>query len=255
MADLLKCRECGGMVSSEAHRCPQCNTGREGIRGAECKVCLGLLKISEATYAQSGYFHNYCYQKVSRPIVERKKTINCPVCQQPNHFSFSHTSSFTSNLRNYSNMIQQICAKCGHPYAYQPIAKDDPYSMCIYCGCMLENSLEVQIIGSGYAHKVCNNRARQCRELQKQKYSEEMREKQREEEIRYRQEKEREKREEKQKNLYENLKTAIADSVGTLLVPGGFCFLIGYYGGSVFFGILFAIRIIWIIYITSRYDP
>jgi len=74
MADLLKCRECGGMVSSEAHQCPQCKTGREGIRGVECKVCLGILKISEAT-RHNGYFHNSCYQKVSK-IVERKKENN-----------------------------------------------------------------------------------------------------------------------------------------------------------------------------------
>lgn len=37
---------------------------------------------------------------------------------------------------------------------------------------MLENSLEVPIIGSGYAHKVCNNNARQERELQGQKMGE-----------------------------------------------------------------------------------
>jgi len=242
MADLLKCMECGGMVSSEAHRCPQCQTDREGIRGVECKVCLEPLKISEATYKNSGYFHNSCYQKVSRPIVERKKTINCPVCQQPNHFSFSYGYGTTSS-RNHSGSIQQICTKCGHPYAYQPIEKDDTYSICNYCGFVLKKSREVQIIGSQYAHKVCNNNKRQKQELQIQKNREETRE----EEIRYRHKKEREKKENKQKKLYENLKSAIADSVGTLLVPGGFCFFIGYYGGSVFFGILFALRIILII--------
>lgn len=132
------------MVSSEADRCPLCRTDREGIRGAECKVCLGLLKISEATYHNNNYFYNSCYKKISK-IVERKKTINCPVCQQPNHVSFSHGYN-TNNSRNYRGIIPQICAKCGHPYAYQPIAKDEPYSSCIYCELPLENSLEVQII-------------------------------------------------------------------------------------------------------------
>jgi RNA polymerase subunit RPABC4/transcription elongation factor Spt4 len=127
MADLLKCMECGGIVSSEAHQCPQCKTDREGIRGVECKVCLEILKISEAT-RRSGYFHDSCYQKVSRPIVERKKTINCPVCQQPNHFSYGY---FTTPRRHGGT--QHInCAKCGHPYLYQPIEKDDPYSNCMY---------------------------------------------------------------------------------------------------------------------------
>ena len=245
MTDLLRCMECGGIVSSEADRCPQCHTGREGIRGVECKVCLGILKKTEAT--RSGYFHDSCYQKVSRPIVERKKTINCPVCQQPNPFSFSHTSSFTSKLRNYSNRIQQICAKCGHPYAYQPIAEDDPYSSCIYCGLPLEKSLEVQIIGSGYAHKVCNNNARQDREVQREVQLQRIREERREEEIRYSHKKEIEKREKKQKKLYKNLKSAIAYSVWTLFIPGGFCFFIGYYSASMFLGFLFAIRIILII--------
>jgi hypothetical protein len=68
MAHLLKCMECGGMVSSEAHQCPQCKTDREGIRGVECKVCLGILKKSEAT-RHGGYLHDSCYQKVSRKIV------------------------------------------------------------------------------------------------------------------------------------------------------------------------------------------
>lgn len=86
MPDLLKCMECGGMVSSEADKCPHCNTGRDGIRGVNCKVCGGLLKFSEC---YRYYFHDSCYQQVTRKIVERKKTINCPVCAEPNQFSYA----------------------------------------------------------------------------------------------------------------------------------------------------------------------
>ena len=74
-------------------------------------------------------------------------------------------------MRSYSSR-KINCAKCGHPYLYQPIEKDDPYSPCMYCGFLLEkNTLEVQIIGSVYAQKVCNNNKRQERERQIQKNS------------------------------------------------------------------------------------
>ncbi|WP_193975067.1 hypothetical protein [Microcoleus sp. LEGE 07076] len=56
MADLLKCMECGGMVSSEAYKCPHCNTGRDGIRGVNCTICGGFLKFSEARHIKLGEY-------------------------------------------------------------------------------------------------------------------------------------------------------------------------------------------------------
>ena len=160
MADLLKCMECGGMVSSEAYKCPHCNTGRDGIRGVNCIVCGEILKISEARRMESrkfddrnDYFHDSCYQQVTRKIVE-KQTINCPVCTQPHQFS-------------YDNRNQSInCSKCGHPY--KCTVKNDTYSSCFYCGYPLENNLEVRI-GKNfnfYSHKLCYTPQRQSQQLQ-----------------------------------------------------------------------------------------
>lgn len=252
MADLLKCMECGAMVSSEAHQCPQCNTGREGIRGAECKVCLGLLKISEATYAHSGYFHNSCYQKVSRPIIERKKTINCPVGQQPNLISYGENNNYSGSRLHNSHFIS--CANCGHPYAYRPPEEDDPYCNCMYCGFLLEKNLEVHIKDKYYAHKVCNTKERQYLELQSKKNQENM-VKMREEERKMREEDYQKKREEKKKkNFSKKLKSAIGEAYVPLLIPGGFFFVFGNFWGSLVCGVLLAIFIIWYIHNTPD-DP
>ena len=183
MADLLKCMECGGMVSSEAYKCPHCNTGSDGIRGVNCTICGGFLKFSEARhiklgeYSKSQFFHNSCYQKISQ-TVEKKKTINCPVCTQPNLFSNADPRS----RLHYSERIN--CAKCGHPYEYQQTKENDPYTECMYCGFLLEKNLEVLVFKSDYhdspdyySHKLCDTNERQAQRLKNQEYHENSRHK------------------------------------------------------------------------------
>lgn len=181
MADLLKCMECGGMVSSEADKCPHCNTGRDGIQGVKCHVCSGVLKFSEARRInhfeeKSEFFHESCYQQVSRKIVEKKQTINCPVCAQPNQFSYANdTQSKRFSRFRYIERIN--CPKCGHPYEYKQLQENDPYSNCMYCGFLIENNLEVHIRDKYYAHKVCNTNERQAQEIWSMEYHENNRKK------------------------------------------------------------------------------
>jgi DNA-directed RNA polymerase subunit RPC12/RpoP len=216
---------------------------------------MGLLKISEVTYNHRGYFHDSCYQKVSRQIVEKKKTINCPVCQQPNLFSYGQNNYSGSRLHNYHSIS---CANCGHPYAYTPREENDPYCNCMYCGFLLEKSLEVQIIGSQYAHKVCNTNERQYRELQRKKNQENM-VKMREQERKTREEDEKKaeekiREEKKKKNLSKKFKSAIDVAYVPLLIPGGFFLVFGNFWGSLVCGVLLAIFIIWYIHNTPD-DP
>ncbi len=162
MADLLKCMECGGLVSSEAYKCPHCNTGRDGIRGVNCTVCGEILKISEARKMQhhllddrTNFFHDSCYQQVSRKSVENPTIkINCPVCTQPNQFPYR-------NRNKYIN-----CSQCGHPFECK--VQNDPYTSCFYCGYTLEKNLEVRIgkTYNFYAHKLCYTPQRQSEQLQ-----------------------------------------------------------------------------------------
>jgi hypothetical protein len=217
--------ECGGMVSSEANQCPHCKTNCYGIRGVNCTVCGEILKFSEARRMQNPFFdersdsfHDSCYQQVSRKSVE-KQTINCPVCTQPNQFS-------------YNNRNQRInCSKCGHPYEGK--VQNDTYSCCFYCGYILEKNLEVRIgKTSGYAHKLCYTPQRQSEQLQFE-INKENRDKKMAEEA----------RQEMKKKAQEKFESKLRGALLPGLFMGGLSVAMGVWA-IVLFGILFGLYLI-----------
>lgn len=144
MASLSNCMECGGIVSSEANQCPHCK--KHGIHGVKCHACGEISKFSEAVRIQklsdqekNDFFHNYCYQQVGQKIVEKKKIINCPLCAQPNQFSYANRGSHYMARLHSQDCIN--CSKCGHPYKYEQTKENDPYTQCTYCEFILEKSL------------------------------------------------------------------------------------------------------------------
>lgn len=248
MAELIKCMECGGMVSSEANQCPHCKTGSAGINGVKCHACGSLLKLSEAItfslqgesdYGKSEYFHNSCYQQISRKI-EKKQTINCPICAQPNQFSYVNYSYRYSMINNTKRIN---CANCGHPYEYKHIKANDPYASCTYCGFLLEKDLAVKILNPEnnkdyYAHKLCNNKERQAQELEKKKYYEN-REMMRNEE----------KHKMRRKEAMENSNGCLQQTLIPMLILGGFCIYLGGFSPWLF-GVSFTVYIIALIYMA-----
>jgi DNA-directed RNA polymerase subunit RPC12/RpoP len=230
------------MVSSEADKCPHCNTGRDGIRGVNCLVCGGLLKFSEARritkgyyeYAKSEFCHDACYQQVTRKIVEKKQTINCPVCSEPNQFSYAQQSS-NKPRSNYKERIN--CAKCGHPYEYQQTKENDPYTECKYCGFLLEKNREVLIKNyyggyDHYAHKVCYTNERQAQELRSMEYHENSRKKIEEEQ-----------RLKKKKEAEEKFESKLRGALLPGLFMGGLSLAMGVWA-ILLFGILFGLYLI-----------
>jgi len=235
MADILKCMECGGMVSSEAYQCPHCKTGGYGIQGVKCTVCGGLLKFSEAHRIDrfeenTDFFHNSCYQKVSQ-IVDKKKTINCPACTHPNQFSYA------TNRGNNFSAFQLNCANCGHPYEYQQTKENDPYTECKYCGFLLEKNREVLIKNyyggyDHYAHKVCYTNERQAQELRSMEYHENSRKKIEEEQ-----------RLKKKKEAEEKFESKLRGALLPGLFMGGLSLAMGVWA-ILLFGILFGLYLI-----------
>ena len=241
MAELIKCMECGGMVSSEANQCPHC---KGSFRGVKCKACGGLLTFSEAIKVRhsfyedtSEYFHNSCYQQITCEIVEKKKTINCPVCAQPNQFSYGNYRYHRYSRRHDTERIN--CANCGHPYEYEQSEANDPYANCKYCEFLLEKDLEVKILNPQnnkdyYAHKLCNNKERQAQELETKKYYENQ-EMMRNEE----------KHKMERKEAMENANGCLQQTLIPMLILGGFCI---YWGGFSLwlFGVSFTVYLILI---------
>jgi len=231
--------ECGGMVSSEADKCPHCNTGRDGIRGVNCTICGGFLKFSEARHikphksSESQFFHDSCYQKISQ-TVEKKKIINCPVCTQQNLFSYAKDRSSRISPSYYKESIN--CAKCGHPYEYQPTKENDPYTNCNYCGLLLEKQLEVLFKDyrgyDRYAHKLCYTNERQAQELRSMEYHENDRK-----------EIEEEQRLKKKKEADEKFESKLRGAFWPGLFIGGLSLAMGIWA-ILLFGILFGLYLI-----------
>jgi hypothetical protein len=167
MPTLLKCFECGGMVSSQASQCPRCTTNYPF--GVKCVVCCQNLKRSEAFKKTKEYggeenkidvkfFHQSCYQQVSQIRVGRSRII-CHVCQKPIEFNTSSTVS---------------CYNCGQ--AIRTHLQDPSFGPCCYCGLPLNKSLEVAVKEVNrqfldgviretiYSHKVCFTKERQVKE-------------------------------------------------------------------------------------------
>lgn len=167
MANLLKCMECGGMVSSQASQCPRCTTNYPF--GVKCVVCCQNLKRSEALKKTKEYggaenqievkfFHEACYQQVSQLRLGRSR-ITCHVCQNPIDFNTSSTVS---------------CYNCGQEIRTH--FQDPSFAPCCYCGLPLNKSLEVAVkevsrqfldgltTEKVYSHNVCYTKERQVKE-------------------------------------------------------------------------------------------
>jgi len=167
MATLLKCIECGGMVSSQASQCPRCTTNYPF--GVKCIVCCQNLKRSGALKKTKEYggaenkievkfFHEACYQQVSQLKIGRSR-ITCHVCKNPIEFDTSSTVS---------------CYNCGQEIRTH--FKDPSFAPCCYCNLPLNKSLEVAVKQVNrqfldgvtretvYSHKVCYTKERQVKE-------------------------------------------------------------------------------------------
>lgn len=167
MPALLKCIECGSMVSSQASQCPRCTTNYPF--GVKCVVCCQNLKRSEALKKTKEYggaenktevkfFHEACYQQVSQLRVGRSR-ITCHVCNKPIEFDTSSTVT---------------CYSCGQEIRTH--FQDPSFGSCYYCGLPLNKSLEVAVKQVNrqfldgvtretvYSHKVCYTKERQVKE-------------------------------------------------------------------------------------------
>lgn len=172
MATLLKCVECGGLVSSQASQCPRCTTCYPF--GVKCIVCCQSLKRSEAVKITKEYggaenrisvkfFHADCHAQVSQIKISRSST-SCPVCKAAIEFD-------TGSLLT--------CHNCGHEFATK--LKDPSFGSCCYCGFHLNKSLEVKVKEVSrqfltgwvsepvYAHRICYTKERQNEERKLQK--------------------------------------------------------------------------------------
>jgi hypothetical protein len=167
MATLLRCIDCGKVVSSHASQCPHCQS-RYPL-GVKCTVCCQILKKSEALQISKDYgkrdipksvkfFHPSCYHQVNQ--IRTGKTItSCPACQASIEFD---TSSWV------------ICNNCGHEFSTQ--LQDPDFASCCYCGFRLNKNLEVKvkdisrqlldgwITETLYAHKICYTQERRDQE-------------------------------------------------------------------------------------------
>jgi hypothetical protein len=172
MATLLKCIQCGGLVSSQASQCQHCTTRYPF--GVKCIVCCQTLKRSEALKITKEYggaenkvsvkfFHRSCHNQVSQIRTGRART-SCPVCKYSIEFD---TSSFVT------------CRNCGHNFSTH--LEDPSFANCCYCGFRLNTKLEVGVkevrrqFLSGlltetiYAHRICYTKERQEQEIKLQK--------------------------------------------------------------------------------------
>lgn len=146
MANLISCVECNRSISSEATRCPHCDTGWP--RGLQCKVCLKPGKASEmAPYNDFGKIvylpHPSCREAVLATDMA------CPTCKQP-----------------IATLVQKQCSNCGQSLPIFP---------CHYCGqnlhlnapntvtwealywCPGNDDMDYQSCSSYHAHALCSS--------------------------------------------------------------------------------------------------
>ncbi len=164
MATLVSCFECGKTVSSQAPRCPHCDTNYP--IGVKCTVCCQLLKRSEALKIKKEYggaenrvsvkfFHQSCHRQVNQIRLGKGRT-SCPVCKVGIEFE---TASSVS------------CQNCGQNFATN--LADPVFAFCYYCNFRLNTNLETAlkeksrpfldgwITETIYAHKICHTPERQ----------------------------------------------------------------------------------------------
>lgn len=127
MAKLIKCLECGGLISNKAHSCPHCDSPHPC--GYECAVCRKAVSAPEARVVNGKFMHAECQDRVSR------LHYSCPTC--------SHT---------ITTLERSACPQCGHP-----IEK----ATCIYCWLPLITDAATDVSGGSYyegyrfAHPAC----------------------------------------------------------------------------------------------------
>jgi hypothetical protein len=105
MAELTRCVECGGDVSTGAAECPHCHMYP---RFKQCSFCGKPLKTSQAV----GLMHPACYEAHQNSKDVDK--FSCPVC----HSEFTHKSFKFSIIRGQEISYpasSSPCPRCGHP--------------------------------------------------------------------------------------------------------------------------------------------
>lgn len=108
MANLVKCAECGGMVSTEAGRCPHCGGHTKPFT---CDACGKPGKQSDC--AQRVRMHTACYIQhcLSADIIADA----CPTCKAPYNYAGVTPHPDTVSIIYYS----QPCHNCGQLIAHQ----------------------------------------------------------------------------------------------------------------------------------------
>lgn len=126
MAQLIKCIECGGEISSEAGICPHCRT--HFPKNTICVVCTKIGRVSDMRVCGKYYMHEACIAEINQC------QYSCPVCR---------------NLITTQDNAWHGCTKCGHPI--ETVS-------CRYCENYLIKYFAVELSkkdGFGFAHKAC----------------------------------------------------------------------------------------------------
>jgi hypothetical protein len=184
MAELLKCIECNGLVSSEASSCPHCKAS--SYRGVKCCVCDQTMKHSQEYQIKVGspttfpgeresYFggHKSCYDKVyPKSLLTIYVNTHCSLCG--NILKVDAGKVF----------YYEKCDKCGHDLDHlkELSGKYDYYNSCYYCHLRLIKSSEIKfqlynrsgLSQDYYAHKECFTASR-AEKVRRNKLDEEKR--------------------------------------------------------------------------------
>lgn len=130
MAELIKCIECGGRVSTKAHYCPHCHS--LDYKGSKCRICRKIDRKINLPIAP--FIHKACFNEISQ------YQYSCPIC------------------KTLTTTLMSSCIKCGHPVSL---------AECYYCHQTLITDASVKLPakkrrGYGYdtdcndfAHKIC----------------------------------------------------------------------------------------------------
>lgn len=164
MAELLKCIECNGLVSSEANLCPHCNSSY--YKGVVCRCCDQIMKYSQQFNTRVEFYLNYnqkesasfsghksCFERVyAKSLAKVYCNINCPLC--------SH--SITVDRDKVFDYENSNCRKCGNKMNMSQIGQ--PFAKCYYCNLRLISQSEINFqiydkfgnyLETHFSHKEC----------------------------------------------------------------------------------------------------
>src|ERR1043166_2883956 len=138
---LIPCIECGSEISSNAKKCPKCETVFPN--GSPCPICN--LREKASAYP-NGVVHPECIEKVER---EGKALGLCSACNKNVRF-VPEVAIFPSVWAN-----NYACPICGHP-------KKIPTRQCAFCHrrVIVSQSAKVHVRGfDNFAHNACSHRS------------------------------------------------------------------------------------------------